>query len=584
MKRWFGRLFTSIGVLVVLLAVVGVVIALISQDRVPGRTVLLLDFEQQAIETVPQDPAARVMLGHRITVRELVDALDAAAADDRVKGVIARIGGGHPVAMTQEFRQAVQRFRASGKPAIAFAETFGELGPGNTGYYLAAAFDEIYLQESGDIGLVGLAANGMFLRGTLEKLELEPRLGNRYEFKNAMNTLTERAFDAAHREAVGAIIESMFAVMSSDIAADRAMSTAEFAALVDRGPYFGGEGVDAGLIDGLAYRDEVFARVEKLTGGDFETLSPAAYLKIEGGPHEKGTGVALIYGSGGVQRGQSSFDPLFGDAAMGSDTVTRAFREALEDDDIKAILFRVDSPGGSYVASDAIWRMTVKAREAGKPVVVSMGNVAASGGYFVSMASDRIIAQPGTVTGSIGVVGGKFLTREFWEENFGVTWDSVQTSANAGMYGGLHDYTEHGWARHQAWLDRVYDDFTDKVARGRGMSQAEVHALAKGRVWTGTQSIENGLVDGVGGFAEARGAVRELLALAPDAPLHIKVFPAAKPWYQRLIPGSEQDSAAVTVAAVRALEQVQPLAKLLRQTGLVGERHALEMPVDVDIR
>lgn len=582
MKRWFGRFFTSIGVLVVVLAVVGVVVALSSREKVPERTVLLIDFEQQALEAVPQDPLAGIVLSERIIVRELVDALDAAAADDRVKGVIARIGGGHPMAMTQEFRQAVQRFRASGKPAIAFAETLGEVGPGNTGYYLAAAFDEIYLQESGDIGLVGLAANSMFVRGMLDKLELEPRFDHRHEYKNAMNMLTERAFDEAHREATGAIIESMFTVMSSDIAADRGMSAAEFAALVDRGPYLGGEAVDAGLVDGLAYRDEVFARVEELSGGAFETLSPAAYLAIEGGPHDEGTGVALIYGNGGVQRGQSSFDPLSGSVAMGSDTVTRAFRDALEDDDVKAILFRVDSPGGSYVASDAIWRMTVKAREAGKPVVVSMGNVAASGGYFVSMASDRIIAQPGTVTGSIGVVGGKFLTRDFWEENFGITWDTVQTSANAGMYVGLHDYTEGGWARYQAWLDRVYDDFTGKVARGRGMSREAVHEVAKGRVWTGAQSIDNGLVDGVGGFAEAQAAVRELLSLAPDAPLHIKIFPVEKPWFQRLVPGSEPDSAAV--AAVRALEQFQPLVKMLRQAGVLGERHALEMPVEIDVR
>ena len=583
MKRWFTRIFMTIGLTVVLLAGVGVVIALLARDRVPERTVLLIDFEQAAIEAVPQDTFARLALSDRIVVRELVDALDAAAGDDRVKGVIARIGGGHPMAMTQEFRQAVQRFRANGKPAIAFAETLGEVGPGNTGYYLAAAFDEIYLQESGDIGLVGLASHGMFLRGALEKLELEPRLDHRHEYKNAMNMLTERAFDAAHREAIAAIIDSMFAVMSNEIAADRGLSPAEFAALVERGPFLGREALDAGLIDGLAYRDEVFARLEALAGGSFETLSPRAYLKIEGGPHEKGAGVAMIYGSGGVQRGQSRFDPLFGDASMGSDTVTRAFREALEDDDIKAILFRVDSPGGSYVASDAIWRMTVQAREAGKPVVVSMGNVAASGGYFVSMASDRIIAQPGTVTGSIGVVGGKFLTREFWEENFGITWDSVQTSANAGMYVGLHDYTEHGWARHQAWLDRVYDDFTDKVARGRGMSQAEVHALAKGRVWTGEQALENGLVDGLGGLAEAQAAIRESLGLAPDAPLHIRVFPAEQPWYADLIPGGQPRSDELG-AALHALETLQPLARLLRQAGLVGTRHALEMPAEVDVR
>ena len=580
--RWIFRTFAVIGGLVVVAVCVGIAVAILTRERVPERAVLLIDFEREAIEAVPQDALARLMLADRIVVRDLVDALDAAAGDDRVKAVIARIGGGHPVGMTQEFRQAIERFRASGKPAIAFAETLGEVGPGNTGYYLAAAFDEIYLQESGDIGLVGLAANSPFVRGALDKLELAPRLDHRYEYKNAMNTLTERAFDEAHREATAAIIESMFEVMSRDIAADRGLGEAEFRALVDRGPYLGIEAVEAGLVDGLAYRDEVFSRVEELTGGKFETLGAARYLKVAGRPHEKGTGIALIYGDGGVQRGESGYSGLFGSSSMGSDTVTRAFREALEDDDIEAILFRVDSPGGSYVASDAIWRMTVKAREAGKPVVVSMGNVAASGGYFVAMASDRIIAQPGTVTGSIGVVGGKFLTRDFWEENFGITWDSVQTSANATMYTGLYDYDEHGWARHQAWLDRVYEDFTDKVARGRGKSRDAVHEVAKGRVWTGTQALENGLVDAVGGFAEARLALRESLGIASDAPLHIRIFPAEKPWYQQLLPGSGE--AAAAAAAVQALEQVQPAARLMRQVGVLGPPHELELRAVPEIR
>lgn len=582
MKRWITRLFASIGALVVLLGIVGIVFAIASREKVPERTVLLIDFEQPAIESIPPDPLAGLSMRDRIIVRDLVDALDAAADDSRVKGVIARVGSGHPVAMTQEFRQAIQRFRQSGKPALAFAETIGEVGPGNTGYYLASAFDEVFLQESGDIGLVGLVGTGMFLRGTLEKLELEPRLDHRYEYKNAMNMLTERAFDEAHREATTAIMDSMFAVMTAEIATDRGMSVEQLVGLVDRGPFLGAEAVEAGLVDGLAYRDEVFARLESQVGDAFETLSPGRYLKLAGRPHAAGTGVALIYGDGGVQRGSSGFDPLFGSTSMGSDTVTRAFRKAIADDEVKAIVFRVDSPGGSYVASDAIWRMTEQARKAGKPVVVSMGNVAASGGYFVSMASDRIIAQPGTITGSIGVVGGKFLTRAFWEENFGITWDTVQTSANAAMYLGLQDYTEHGRARHADWLDRVYDDFTAKVARGRGMSQAEVHQLAKGRVWTGSQAVENGLVDGLGGFAEAYAAVREILGIAADAPLKVKVFPEEKPWFQRFIPGAEEPS--VAAAAVRALEEIQPVARSLRRAGLIGERHALELPMETEVR
>lgn len=575
MLRWITRIFATLGGLVFAAIIVAVLVAAFSREKLPERTVLVIDFEQPAIETPPRDALERLMLSERLVVRDVVEALDRAAGDDRVKAVVARVGSGHPVAMTQEFRQAVQRFRASGKPAIAFAETMGEVGPGNTGYYLAAAFDEIYLQESGDIGLVGLASNAMFLRGALEKLELEPRLANRHEYKTAMNMLTERAFDEPHRESTAAILDSIFSVMSEEIAADRVMTAGEFRALVDRGPFLGAEAVEAGLVDGLAYRDEIMKRLEEQAGGAFETVGPARLLKLAGRSRAKRPStVALIYGEGMVQRGEGGFDPLFGSTAMGSDSLTRAFREAIDDEEVEAIVFRVDSTGGSYVASDAIWRMTLEAREAGKPVVVSMGNVAASGGYFVAMASDRIIAQPGTITGSIGVVGGKFLTRDFWQDNFGITWDSVQTSANAGMYTGLDDYSEHGWARHQAWLDRVYEDFTDKVGRGRGMTRAQVHEIAKGRVWTGSQALELGLVDQLGGFAEAQAAVRELLDLAPDAPLALRHFPREKPWFQQLLPGSGEMAA--SSAAVRALAEIQPVARALRQAGVLGPQHALE--------
>jgi protease IV len=362
------------------------------------------------------------------------------------------------------------------------------------------------------------------------------------------------------------------------------MSPEAFAALVQRGPFLGGEAVDAGLIDGLAYRDQVIARIEELAGAELEALGPRAYLRRNGRPHERGTGVALIYGDGAVQRGRSGYDPIFGATSMGSDTVSKAFRDAIEDDEIRAIILRIDSPGGSYVASDAIWRMTVKAREAGKPVVGTMGNTAASGGYFVAMATDLIIAQPGTITGSIGVLGGKLLTEAAWEENLGVRWDWEQTHPNAGMYGGLQDYTEQGWQRHQDWLDRVYDDFTAKVAAGRGMSQGEVHEVAKGRVWTGAQSLEIGLVDRLGGFGEAYAAVRELLAIEADAPLDIRVLPRPRPWYERLRRGGEEAPPVSLAAAVRVLEELQPLARDLRRAGVIGDRHALEMPLEVEVR
>ncbi|QOC21810.1 S49 family peptidase [Wenzhouxiangella sp. AB-CW3] len=585
MLHWLNRFFFTIGFLVVLAVVIGLSLFLLTRDQVPENGVLLIDFEQTAIESIPPDALAGMLLGEQLKVRDLVDALDAAATDDRIHAVVARIGSGHPMAMSQEFRQAIIRFRESGKPAVAFAETIGEVGPGNTGYYLATAFDEIYLQESGDIGLIGLSVQSMFLRGMLDKLELEPRWDNRYEYKNAQNMIVEREYTDAHREAEYAVANSMFDQMVEDIVADRDLSPEELRELIDRGPFYGIEAVEAGLIDGLAFRDEVFAQLEERLGQDFETLGPRRYLKINGRPHAKGTGVALIFGDGAVVRGSSGFDPITGMTFMGSDTVTGAFREAIEDDNIRAIVLRVDSGGGSYVASDAIWRMTQLAREAGKPVVVSLGNVAASGGYYVAMGADRIIAQPGTITGSIGVLAGKLLTESFWEERLGITWDRIETSANAGMYVGLEDYTEHGWARHQAWLDRVYEDFTGKAAAGRGMSREAMHELAKGRIWSGRQALESGLIDQVGGFGEAWAAVRELLELEVDAPLHVQGFPAELPWYQRLMEGSQEPEVSASVqAAVEVLEQVQPVARALRRAGVLDQPHALEMPHEIDIR
>ncbi len=585
MVRWLNRIFVTIGLLVVLVITVGVIAFIVTRESVPETGVMVIDFEQGVIESVPPDTLAGVLLGDQLQVRDLVDALDAAADDDRIRAVIARIGSGQPMAMTQEFRQAVQRFRASGKPAIAFAETIGEVGPGNTGYYLATAFDEIHLQESGDIGLIGLSVQSIFLRGMLERLGLDPRWDNRHEYKTAQNMIVEREYTDDHREVELAVAHSMYDQMIEDMAAGRDLDPADLRDLIDRGPFYGVEAIEVGLVDGLAFRDEVFAQMEERLGEPFETIGPRKYLKIHARPHTRGTGVALIYGDGSVVRGASGYDPITGLTFMGADTVTAAFREAIEDDDIEAIVLRVDSPGGSYVASDAIWRMTQLAREAGKPVVVTMSNVAASGGYYVAMGADRIIAQPGTITGSIGVLAGKLLTENFWEERLGITWDRVETSDNASMYIGLEDYTEHGWARHQTWLDRVYDDFTSKAAAGRGMTQTALQELARGRIWTGRQALELGLIDDVGGFGEAWAAVRELLELDRDAALHVRGFPAELPWYQRLMePDQEPAVSASLQAAVQMLEQVQPAARALRRAGVLDQPHALEMPTELNVQ
>jgi protease-4 len=288
--------------------------------------------------------------------------------------------------------------------------------------------------------------------------------------------------------------------------------------------------------------------------------------------------VALIYGVGGVQRGESGYDALF-DEAMGSDTVTAAFRAAIEDKDVQAILFRVDSPGGSYVASDSIYRETLRAKAAKKPVIVSMGNVAGSGGYFVAMAADKIVAQPGTITASIGVLGGKMLTKGLWDK-LGLTWDEVHTSAPSKMWSGLHDYSPQEWSRFEAWLDRVYEDFTGKVAEGRRLPKEKVLEIAKGRVWTGEDAKRLGLVDELGGFPVALKLARQAAGLSAGADVRLKVFPKPKSTLDLLMGSGRESSEAQAAAALllRTVRAAEPIAPALKAMGLLGTPGVLTMP------
>jgi len=414
MKRIIVRILAILGAISLLTIVLTVVLISGRKGKVPTSTILEANFEQPLVEDIPETPAAKFSLTDRLTVRDVVDAIDRASVDDRVKGMVARVGAVQMgMAQTQELREAVQRFRAHKKFAIAYAETFGEFGPGNGAYYLATSFDQIYLQPSGDIGLTGLMLESPFVKGTLEKLGMRFHGDHRYEYKNALNTFTETKFTAPHKEALEKVLNSWFGQLKEGICTTRGIPPDQFQALVDKGPYLGKEALDAKLVDGLAYRDEVFDQVKKKAAGDAEFLYLRKYLDRAGRPHDHGRTVALVYGAGGVSRGKSEYSPVSGSQTMGSDTVAGAIRAAVADKDVKAILFRVDSPGGSYVASDTIWREVVNARKAGKPVIVSMGDLAGSGGYFVAMAADKIVAQPGTITASIGVLGGKILTNGF---------------------------------------------------------------------------------------------------------------------------------------------------------------------------
>lgn len=568
-----------IGMAIMLFAVIG------AKGKIPSKTILEADFEQAFPEDIPDTPSARLTMKDQLTLRDVVDAIDRGASDDRVVGMIARIGAAPmPMAQVQEIREAIARFRTHKKFAVAYSETFGEFGPGNGAYYLATAFDQIYLQPSGDVGLTGIIMESPFIKGTLGKLGVSFHGDHRYEYKNALNFYTETKYTAPHKEAMTAIMNSWFDQIKDGICTARQITPDKFPALVDAGPYLGKEAVDAKLVDGLAYRDEVYSKVKSQAGSGAQLLYLDKYLDRAGRPHEHGKSIALVFGVGGVTRGRSDFDPVQGSQTMGSETVASAIRAAVEDSDVKAILFRVDSPGGSYVASDTIWREVVRAQQAKKPVIVSMGNLAGSGGYFVAMAADKIVAQPGTITASIGVLGGKMLTSGLWEK-VGVSWDEVHDGEKATMFTGTHDYSPAEWARFQAWLDRVYVDFTGKVEEARKLPKDKVLEIAKGRIWSGQDAKNLGLVDELGGYDTALKVAKNAAGIPESDDVKIVVYPRPKTFLESVLQFRTADNSekeATEQALARILDDIRPVARQLKAVGVTREAkdqdEVLKMP------
>jgi protease-4 len=587
--RWahhVAAFFEIAAIVVAGLLVVGFVTRRLVGAVSPG-TILELDLEEPLEEAAPPLPLAwRGTRGaRRQTFREVIETIERASGDGRVVALFARVGrAATGLGQIQELRDAVVAFRASGKRAVVFSETFGEFSPGNASYYLATAFDEIVLQPSGDVNLTGLISSVTFLRGALDKLGIVPRFDHRREYKTAMNLLTETGFTPAHRESVDQVVRSQFDQIVRGISGRRDLPEADVAALIDQGPFLGPAAHRAGLVDRLAYRDQVIASLKEQAGANARLLYLSRYAQRTRRAGRKSDTIALIMAIGGIRRGQSGGFNLLdrGRPFMGSDTVAAAIRAAVDDKRVKAILFRVDSPGGSYVASDTVWRETVRARDAGKPFIVSMGNVAGSGGYFVAMAADKIVASPGTITGSIGVLGGKAVLAGL-RAKIGLSADEVHTSAHASMWTDEMDYSPGEWDRVQAFLDRAYEDFTGKVAAGRGLPLDTVEEVARGRIWTGEDAKRLGLVDELGGYSIALQSVRQAIGRTPGAPLRIKLFPAPASPLDRVVrgrPESGDESGADSSSAFFALDLARwssPLGCLAAVPGL-GDAFAVSMP------
>jgi protease-4 len=510
------------------------------RQRRIGPLILELDLTDGIAEGPPADPLSALLTMRRTRLQDLLDGLRRAAADDRVRVLVVKVGGSRiGLAKVQELRAAIGDFRQSGKLTVAWSESFGDFVHGNVPYYLASGFDRIYLQPSGTLGLTGVAVEQVFLHGALEKLGIDFQAAKRYEYKSAPEQFTESGFTGPSREAAARLAESVTEQLIGAIAAGRRLPVAKVTDLVARGPFLAPEALAEGLVDGLMYRDEVYDQVRKEAGSHATLLYLQRYQRthalsdlprrvgnsVQGmapGQHERF--VATVYAHGAIRHGRSGRG-----GGMGSDTVAAALRAAGADEGARAVVLRVNSPGGSYTASDVIWREVVRLRAAGKPVIVSMGDVAASGGYFISAPADVIVVQPGTITGSIGVFMGKPVLRELFGRA-GVTTDSITDGAGAAratMFSSSRPFSEAEWARINEWLDAVYEDFTEKVASGRRLPAERVHELARGRVWTGADAIANGLADEVGGLREAVAIARKRAGLPVDAP--VRIFPRLSP-------------------------------------------------------
>jgi protease-4 len=505
---------------------------------VPGGCVLELDLQSLPQESGGFDPLAMLTgNGKPLLLREAVAAIRRAAKDDRIAGLIARVQVAAAAAgPVQELREAIVEF-SDVKPSLAWAETY----PGTMSYYLASAFREVWMQPSGTVGLVGFATNALFLRDALAKAGVQAQFIARGEYKSAANMFTQENYTDAHREADGRLIESLHEQVLAAVAASRHIEAADIDALADKAPLLREDAVTGRLVDRIGFRDEAYARIAELVGArdvspDDPDAPPRLYLSRyartpTSGPslpgHKSKPTIAVVTLAGPIVsgRGGRTLSPL-GTSSAGGDTIAAALREAGADDEVSAVVLRVDSPGGSVTGSETIWREVVRLREAGKPIVASMGAVAASGGYYVSMAADAIVANAGTLTGSIGVVTGKLVAREL-KDRLGIGSDVVRTNRNADAWSVNAPFTDEQHAHVEAEADLFYTDFVQRVADGRGMTVESVDAVARGRVWTGADALARGLVDELGGLRTAIDRAKALAGLDRDAEVKVVALPGA---------------------------------------------------------
>jgi protease-4 len=545
---------------------------------VPDGCVLELDLQSAPPEASGFDPLTFITGGGRtMLLRDAVTAIHRAAEDPRVAGLIARVQlSAAPPGAVQELRAAIAAF-TDVKPSLAWAETY----PGTLSYYLASAFSEVWMQPTGTVGLIGFATNALFLRDALGKAGIEAQFVTRGEYKSAANLFTQDHYTDAHREADARLIASLHSQVWEAIAESRRIEVAAVDELANRAPLLRDAAVTGHLVDRIGFRDEAYSRIAELIGvdgispetGDADSddnapprlfLSRYAQIRKSGAPvpmppvpgRKKRPRIAVVTVAGSIVSGRGGPQGLpFGRSSAGADTIGAALRQVATDDDVAAVVVRIDSPGGAVTGSETIWREVTRVRGKGKPVVASMGAVAASGGYYIAMGADAIVANPGTITGSIGVLTGKLVAREL-KERLGVGSDSVRTNDNADAWSVNAPFTPEQRALVEAEADLFYADFVQRVAEARHMSIEAVDAVARGRVWTGADALERGLVDELGGLRTAVRRAKVLAGLEVDTDVELLSYPSSSLRdFLRPKPSSQPAAASLPEAVTALLGQ-----------------------------
>ncbi len=543
--------------------------------------VLELDLAHGILAARPDNPLQALQLVNATRVETLRATLRDAAGDDRVRGLIVHASAERfPLAILDEVTLEVARF-AEHKPTACWSESFGELTPSLGLYAMATAAHEIWVQPTGTLSISGPEVQVVLLKGGLAKLGIEPQFGQRHEYKTAADQFAADEVTPANREMMTSIVESLVEEACGMIGARRGLEPEDVREAVEAAPLTPEEALERGLIDHIGYRDELYEHVldewaaspEHLAYVNRYALRPRLSRALAG-PRRKRIGVVDVHGA--IVTGRGNAGP--GRRSVGADVVAEQLRHAADDEQVAAIVLDVNSPGGSAVASDTIHRAVLQASAAGTPVVATMGQYAASGGYYVSLGADEIVALPSTLTGSIGVVAGKLVTSGLYDK-LGLVRESITADEGAAALSDARPMTDEEWARLEAWLDRVYDDFVRKAADGRAMSVDELEPLARGRVWTGVQALDLGLVDHVGGRGRAIERAASLANLEPDEFDVVPVGPRGM--LARLRPA--QSSAALAGVRRRAVTPEALFAGALERLG-VAAPGVLTMPLQLRLR